>query len=293
MKIDLTSMMFNMTTTEGGNPSWGTSLGQGADHKIEYLGSNDIIIGMVYKKIDINDVFCPLGKGSKKQGDYEMVLAGVFDKIYANNIFIPNARFILLIVKQLVSSPDSSQHVGRLTLKYNIKMTYKNEGINEACFNEIVKNLDLNESSAWFVSDINVLNQDELHFSIKIADANGPKNFKNSKERKNFCQSLINKDKVNNGLNKYIYGAPGSGKSFYFQKCLKSLNVDDSNIFRTVFHSEYTNSDFIGQILPTIEKKKDSEGNITEVVKYIFNPGPFTKALLKSYQTNEMVYLII
>ena len=96
------------------------------------------------------------------------------------------------------------------------------------------------------------------------------------------------------GYNKYYYGAPGCGKSFYVQKMLEEYGVIEDDIFRVTFHPEYSNSDFVGQILPTIEDVVDDSGaKIGEKVKYIFNPGPFTKALLRSYQVDNMVYLVV
>ena len=103
-----------------------------------------------------------------------------------------------------------------------------------------------------------------------------------------------NLNKVTGGYNKYYYGAPGCGKSYYIQEMLDEKEIIDDNRFRVTFHPDYSNSDFVGQILPTIESVlNDSGEKIGEKVKYIFNPGPFTKALLRSYQTNDMVYLII
>lgn len=88
-------------------------------------------------------------------------------------------------------------------------------------------------------------------------------------------------------LNEYqiiIYGAPGTGKSFSIQKELEKLNVPEENIFRVVFHKGYTYSDFIGYIAPD---------NNVESISYEFVPGPFSMALLKSYQVDSPVCLII
>lgn len=96
------------------------------------------------------------------------------------------------------------------------------------------------------------------------------------------------------GLNKIFYGAPGCGKSRHVSDMLAEVPVDESNIIRVTFHPEYANCDFIGQILPTVEMKTDeATGEEKEIVKYIFNPGPFTLALQKAYETNEMVFLIV
>ena len=106
--------------------------------------------------------------------------------------------------------------------------------------------------------------------------------------------SDANDTRVLGGYNKIYYGAPGCGKSFIVNKKLDDANVPEANRIRVTFHPEYANCDFVGQILPTIEKKIDSAtGEEKEVVKYIFNPGPFTLALERARKTNDMVYLII
>ena len=84
------------------------------------------------------------------------------------------------------------------------------------------------------------------------------------------------------------YGVPGSGKSHTINKKLK--NVADYNKIRTVFHPEYTNADFIGQILP--EVNVDINGH--SVVEYKFNPGPFTEIVRRAYQNpDEEFFLVI
>ncbi len=91
------------------------------------------------------------------------------------------------------------------------------------------------------------------------------------------------------GFNKVYYGAPGCGKSRYVTDLLRDAHVPEENIVRVTFHPEYSNVDFIGQILPTIEKDEDDN----DIVKYIFNPGSFSLALQKAYNTTNMVYLIV
>ena len=96
------------------------------------------------------------------------------------------------------------------------------------------------------------------------------------------------------GANKIFYGAPGCGKSRHVSDMLDEASVAKDNIVRVTFHPEYANCDFIGQILPTVETKTDeTTGEEKEIVKYIFNPGPFTLALQTAYDTNDMVFLIV
>ena len=100
--------------------------------------------------------------------------------------------------------------------------------------------------------------------------------------------------KAKNGENKIFYGAPGCGKSYFVKKSLDDLGVVRKNRIRVTFHPDYSNSDFVGQILPSVEERINGDtGEKEEIVKYSFFPGPFTLALLQTYKTNNMVYLII
>lgn len=92
------------------------------------------------------------------------------------------------------------------------------------------------------------------------------------------------------GINKIYYGAPGCGKSRHVSDMLREAHVSKENIVRVTFHPEYSNVDFIGQILPTVTKDEESG---EDIVKYIFNPGSFSLALQKAYNTTDMVYLIV
>ncbi|WP_462421304.1 AAA family ATPase [Salinicoccus sp. Marseille-QA3877] len=92
-------------------------------------------------------------------------------------------------------------------------------------------------------------------------------------------------------LQKIYYGPPGTGKSHSIDNYLKSNEVSENNIFRITFHPEYTYNDFVGQIMPVIEKSQD---NNTEIIKYKFIDGVFTQALKKAYlDLSENVYLVI
>ena len=88
-------------------------------------------------------------------------------------------------------------------------------------------------------------------------------------------------------LNEYqiiVYGAPGTGKSYSIQKELENQSVSNDNIFRVVFHRDYTYSDFVGFIAPS---------NNTDTISYEFIPGPFTMALLRAFQNSNPVCLLI
>lgn len=88
------------------------------------------------------------------------------------------------------------------------------------------------------------------------------------------------------GENKIYYGVPGCGKSFkvkcdYCEKETKpngKINNTIFKVFRTTFYADYSNSDFVGQIIPKVVNKQ---------VEYKFYPGPFAESLLYALKHKE------
>ncbi len=83
------------------------------------------------------------------------------------------------------------------------------------------------------------------------------------------------------GTNILFYGVPGAGKSYE----IDSLIVQERSE-RVVFHPDYTYSDFVGQILPRVDR---AEGKL----KYVFEPGPFTKMLKKAHDDPDNMYFLV
>lgn len=85
------------------------------------------------------------------------------------------------------------------------------------------------------------------------------------------------------------YGVPGCGKSHSISAKLRKLGIlksDECNFTkRVVFHPEYTNADFIGQILPETNEEKS--------VSYPFKVGPFTEILAQAYTHKNQNYALI
>ena len=89
------------------------------------------------------------------------------------------------------------------------------------------------------------------------------------------------------------YGVPGCGKSYEVNKVINAeldkYGVTDKEYHkvRCVFHPEYSNADFVGQIYPYV--KPDNEG-----VEYRFKPGPFAEIVRRAYRNpSEPFFLII
>ncbi len=83
-------------------------------------------------------------------------------------------------------------------------------------------------------------------------------------------------------FNILVYGVPGVGKSWTIQHeyCDK-----DTIVKRIVFYPDYTYSDFVGQILPTVTNNG--------LVNYKFIPGPFTSILKEAYRNPDKKYALI
>lgn len=144
---------------------------------------------------------------------------------------------------------------------------------------EIIKAAKLNESYATELSKgINI---------YKCIDSNKYNiNFEDNSKISYTSDVGSECDKVNRqtgGTNILLYGVPGSGKS---NKIKVDYCSDEQYIERIVFHPDYTYSDFVGQILPRVDKD--------DKLEYVFTPGPFTKILKKAYRNpGNKYYLII
>lgn len=89
-------------------------------------------------------------------------------------------------------------------------------------------------------------------------------------------------NRISGGSNILLYGVPGSGKSWTIEN---EYCKPETHIERLVFHPDYTNADFIGQILPVVDKDKQ--------VTYDFVPGPFTNILHAAYNNPQKEYVLI
>ena len=319
MILNLGSLSFNADVAGGGGtPAWGTELGQGEGYKFSFENLSDFFTGMVYKSVpDIDEVTCPLGKGGNQSKDYDFVIASLFDKVYVNSKRVKDANFILLIVKKITGE----HHVGRRTIKYNPRITYKGQHINEACFNKIPHTLGWNDDAAWFIHEINILNQDELHFTAYLLGET-PQTYVDANTRKHEYLSRLPKvGDFNLGyriktlldhkpIQQIIYGAPGTGKSFEICNITEQIdelteaNSEEPRVFRTTFHPDSDYSTFVGAYKPEKTKHpvRNVAGNVViedgkevqeDIITYNFCPQAFAKAYIRAWQTKEPVILVI
>ncbi|WRB61689.1 McrB family protein [Helicobacter pylori] len=102
-------------------------------------------------------------------------------------------------------------------------------------------------------------------------------------ETKSLSDNKIDESvRIGEGKNIILYGVPGSGKSYTLQR---DYCNDNSVIEKIVFHPDYSYSDFVGQIMPSV----DDSG----IVSYKFNPGPFTNILKKAYHNPQIKHVLV
>ena len=189
MKVDITSMFFN-SRIEGqtATPAWGTSIGQSKlracridDMKQEVV---DMVIGMTYKSVsDLTKLDV-----AKSSSDREILICSVFDDIYVNGISIKEAQYTLLLVRE-----HSKSHEGRLIISYAPYISFN--GIsNQICIDRIQDAIGCTHEGCWFVYEISIRNQSELHFKAVVVNADKPMVYSGtttSKQRSDEWKSLI------------------------------------------------------------------------------------------------------
>lgn len=236
----------------------------------------------MFGKYDADRLFSQYGFNQKQKNDETIINTA---KAFDSNEYIGSSRNrlnsgilrnqFLLLLDSLNGKPLSNQ-------------TFS--GVTQLRADQYVLVHQNRESELWEVYQGNSPNNPR-----KIYDAITLKNFFDSiQEVVDTTINDVKKDDsgTDNGLGSSLpnftptqiiyYGVPGCGKSNKIREQLK--NVPEKNKVRVVFHPEYTNAEFIGQILPKVN------GHVT----YEFTPGPFTQIIKRAYlNPNEHFYLVI
>ena len=184
MRIDFASLAFGYKVlVGGGTPNWATALGQGRDHKInDDAAIDEVLRGMTYTSVPVAKVSSKIGKGgavvSGASPESPIVLAGLFSKVYINDDLINDGSFLLLITKEL-----SGVHQGRLRLKYGPSNTYtdgESHFSNNDFFEKVKTQFGLASDACWFISDISVVNQNELVLKTTIVNKDGTREYQDT-----------------------------------------------------------------------------------------------------------------
>ena len=317
MRLDQGSLIF--TPQNGECPSWETALGQSREPRddmppyyFKAEGYENMLKGMYFNSVPLAKTSCILGKKklfvtaseSYLNPEYqEIQLASKFDNVivhFQNNAKIfRNTPIILLLTK---IQDINKSHYRRRSIKYSPHTTYDTIK-NQESFEEIQRHYQERLMCYGFFIE----HFDTLHLYCVSVDDNSYTYSNLSlpqtewtdwadwelKEREKIQNEtpIISSEKDNQEKENNVsftptqiiyYGVPGCGKSNKIREQLK--DVSEKNKVRVVFHPEYTNAEFIGQILPKVN------GHVT----YEFTPGPFTQIIKRAYlNPNEQFYLVI
>ena len=270
MTIDITSFFFN-SSIEGATATaaWGTSIGQNQTKscRIESSkpGVTDILTGMLYKSISDKSRL-DISAGSSNR---EVLLFSKFDKVFINGTLLEDQSFVILLVRE-----NTESHAGRLLIAYPPYATVDEVSINEMTIREMASALGCTEDGCWFVYDISVVNQDELHFSAVVVNPTHSMVYKGkSKERSRAWAGMV--INLSSGSSAgfgtagpvpasihpspesteqtIYYGCPGSGKSHEVK-----IITEGENGAKIIWYDKDGNEIF----LPSDEEKKKLSNNI-------------------------------
>lgn len=286
-------------------------------------GYENMLKGMYFNSVPLAKTSCILGKKklfvtaseSYLNPEYqEIQLASKFDNVivhFQNNAKIfRNTPIILLLTK--IQDVNKS-HYRRRSIKYSPHTTYDTIK-NQESFEEIQRHYQERLMCYGFFIE----HFDTLHLYCVSVDDNSYTYSNLSlpqtewtdwadwelKEREKIQNEtpIISSEKDNQEKENNVsftptqiiyYGVPGCGKSYEVNKVindeLDKYGVTDKEYHkvRCVFHPEYCNADFVGQIYPYV--KPDNGG-----VEYRFKPGPFAEIVRRVYRNPaEPFFLII
>lgn len=296
MKVDVTTIFFNSVIPEAAATApWCVSIGQGKEKKINtsIVGLQDILDGLIYKAVKDPGVV-DLSAGSKNN---EYLLISKFNKVFVNGSRINNLQMIVTLVREHTKS-----HEGRLRISLPPYAKFDNgetQFSNEQSYQTISNFLgcgNIYNGGCWFVDDISVIAQDELHFSCIVVNQTRKMSYRTSQIRSAEWQSLVPEEHLNDkekGFSKPIetfqliyYGAPGTGKSFTIDQV-----TDENNSVRTTFHPDSDYASFVGAYKPTMQsvdihyvsdgEVKYAKGGINDKSNKGTHPGTEKKIVYK------------
>lgn len=297
-------------------PDWGMEIGQGDGGCFTEPGIEKILAAMVYYKIeDDSKIKVRLGQGNRTKlkffheyKDRDFPLTAFFPNVYLDGNLLERQSLVLFLVKNLrekTKKGGANSHYGECVLKFSDSLIYNGKEVNKKCFAEISKVYGV---KSWAILKMDIKNGTDLHlYGIKISDK--ITKYKFSKKRDEDFAELWNNQHPDLTLEErpqkneekkrrrtrkafspsqaIYYGVPGSGKSWQVQKDLEKKGITEKNgrMIRVVFHPDYSNADFVGQILPVVRSGKG--------VDYQFKPGPFTKILRLAYENGDKEYALV
>lgn len=189
MKIDITSFCFGFKIekkNDSGTPAWATSIAQAPKDICLIDPSRDgfinLITGMMRKShsdfsnLKVRDI-PDIESKEEPKSERDRMMFSVFEKVFVNGIPLRN-HFTLSFERE-----HSESHNNRLHICYAKYLTYNGQS-NKAAMLEMADLLGCNDEACWFVSEIYVEKQEELHFTAVVVDPNKTLVYADSKVRK-------------------------------------------------------------------------------------------------------------
>ena len=250
---------------------------------------------VVILKIDtLSHVFTTLESGSKCQFQYELInndkISNVIQPLVVNDAVLCVFDDVVKIALRVVSKTfDKVTLTKEIELNEGFQITDKNilRVLNDTqiyeCNVDFKKNL-YESLTGNFKSTLRQLFEIDITEEKEINSGN---THTKQQSAMNFTPSQI-----------IYYGVPGCGKSHAvdaeINKAINEYNEGktdgdkisyEDQVTRVVFHPDYGNADFIGQIMPKIRERGG--------VDYIFKPGPFSQILRKAYLNSSKPYFLV
>tara|TARA_B110000211_G_C14088729_1_gene557914 strand:+ start:1486 stop:3558 length:2073 start_codon:yes stop_codon:yes gene_type:complete len=311
MRIHITSFAFgNKVTEKTATPGWGSNIGNlnskpDIYEYSKYHGLREIVNGMNKSDKTSDIANLDFAKMSNKR---EILQFSIFNKVFVNNKLIPDSSYTIAIVCE-----NTKSHPGRVSLSYPGYFKYNEAGVNvddnEKTLTVIEKELDCKEG-CWFIYDISVRNEVELHFKAKVVSKNF-KEYSSTAERRDHWESLINdfsdtiekfksycleirKMKKESSVNEYIKAMP-EVKTWFLES---NICEEDFQIWDVYNELSYIKSKLQGELKEAWQTaaKKNEDGDYgfkmaawnrwSEFVDWYFGESAISKSN-NSFNTNK------
>ena len=300
MKVDITSMFFN-SSIEGqtATPAWRTSIGQSKSKECrietDVQGVTDIVIGMTYKMLG------DTSKLNMSNVSGELLMCSVFNKVFINNDLLEDTSYILLLLRE-----DSVSHNGRMQVCYSPRLSI-GDIKNADTIEKMRAHIGCSPSGCWFVYDISVKNQDELHFSSVIVDKDKPTLYTTkSQDRSKLWKSLVpnNNAKITGIADNSSYlpyltalrtkpfmllaGISGTGKSRIVREMAKACWASHEEDYGKNCPRNFC----MVQVKPNWHDSSDLIGYVSRINGEKYVVGPFLRFIAKAIQDPKRPYFL-
>ncbi|MBR1558348.1 MAG: AAA family ATPase [Prevotella sp.] len=235
-------------------------------------------------------------KKEEPRSDRERMMFSVFDDVYVNNIKL-KGKYILTFERE-----DTSSHKNRLHICYAKYLTYKGYS-NKQTLSEMATVLGCSEDACWFVSEINVKYQSQLHFTAIVVNANKSMVYSDSKTRKAAWDEMLGTQVPLFPSNKYrpfitaikskpfllLAGISGTGKSRIVRELARACWEEGSEEYKA---QKPRNFEMV-QVKPNWHDSSELIGYVSRVsgqAEYV--AGDFLRFIARAWAEKDVPYFL-